>query len=381
MIKGRISLGLLLAIVLSGLLAFSSPVSAKKKTRSKARAHPKYFVLDVSLGVTYDDNIIRYSDPDLDIFASDTLSSKFAIESKQDWIIMPRIRPRLQGALIGNRPAWLILGYDYYGYAKNDVRRYSRFSVEARQYFSSKGYAQLSFSYIPDYYYRNLFIGTDSIYSAPYLPANFSKSAFGAETGYDLTRTLRVYVGYDYQHKTFNDVFSFRDLNLNGFGANAVWKALSRLKVWSFFDYEFARTKAFDLPDTSTVPDYSYNAWDITLGVRHYTALWPKLRPELVGTFQFRRIEYQTNKLPDIHGHNIYQFGRGDNNYQVRLGTAWRVLYRMRLEVDYVFLMKRSSLPDIYPNPYLNITQTTSELEKKLNYSANVVSLRISRQF
>jgi hypothetical protein len=379
--KRRISLGLLLVIILSGLLAFSSPASAKKKTRSKAKVHPKYFVLDASLSISYDDNIIRYSDPDLDLLSNDLRPAKFAIESKQDWIVTPRIRPRLQGTLMGSRPAWLELGYNYYGYVKNDVRRYSRFSAEIGQYFSAKGYAQLGFSYIPDYYYRNLFIGADTAYDAPYLPANFSKSAFGAEVGYNLTRSLKLDVGYDYQHKSFDDLFSFRDLNLNGFGADAIWKALRRLKLWSFFDYEFARTKAFDLPDTSTTPDYSYNAWDLTFGARHYSALWPKLRPELVATFQFRRIEYQTNKLPDIRGNNLYLFGRADNNYEMHLGTAWRILYQMRLEVDYVYLMKRASLPDMYPDPYLNITQTTGELEKKLNYSANIVSLRISRQF
>ncbi len=125
MTKGRIFL--LTAIVLAGIMAFSTPVLAKKKARAKPKAPVKNFVLDVSLTTSYDDNILRYSDADLGLFGSDSLPSKFAIESKNDWIFRPQISPRFQGRLIGHQPAYVRLIYDYFGYVKNDVRRYSRF--------------------------------------------------------------------------------------------------------------------------------------------------------------------------------------------------------------------------------------------------------------
>ncbi len=374
MTKGRIVI--ITAIVLAGIMAFSSPALAKKKSRAKTKTQPKNFVLDVSLTTSYDDNILRYSDADLGLFGSDSLPSKFAIESKNDWIIRPQIRPRLQGRLIGHQPASVTLIYDYFGYVKNDVRRYSRYSIEARQYFSPRFYGQLFYSYVPRYYYRNLFVGVDSLFIAQYSPAKFSKNAFGAELGYDVTKALKAGVNYQYQHKSFNPLFNYRDLNLNGFGADAVWRASRPFKLWSIFDYEIAKAKGADMPDT--ILDYSYNAWDITFGVRHYPAWWPKLKPELYTSFQYRRIDYQSDRLPDIFGRHVYQFGRSDNNYQIRAGTAWKIFYDIRFEVDYAFNMKRASLPS-YPNGPIFLT--TSELVKKLDYTANTITFQFLKEF
>ncbi len=229
---------------------------------------------------------------------------------------------------------------------------------------------------MPRYYYRNLFVGVDSLFIAQYSPAKFSKNAFGAELGYDVTRTLKAGVTYQYQHKSFNQVFNYRDLNLNGFRADAIWRVSKPFKLWSIFDYENARAKGADMPDT--VLDYSYNAWDITFGVRHYAAWLPKLKPELYTSFQFRRIDYQSDRLPDIFGRNVYQFGRSDNNYQIRVGTDWKIFYDIRFGADYAFNMKRASLPNYPAGP---ISQTTSELVKKLNYTANTITFQFQREF
>jgi hypothetical protein len=356
----------------------ASPVAAKKKVVPKPP--PRYFILDVSLGLTYDDNIIRYSDADLDLFNADVQPGKFAIGSKSDWIVTPQIHPRLQSRLLGGQPASITFGYDYYGYIKNDIRRYSRFTVSGQHYFSSKGYAQLTYGYIPKYYYRNLFYGNDPLGNDIYLPAKFSKNAIQAEVGYDITRTIKGAVRYQYLNKSYNSVFNFRNLNLNGFAVDAIWRALKPLKIWAGYNYENARAKGADL--ANKIPDYSYIAWDATLGVRHYLAIWPSLKPEIYSSFQYRLIDYQTTKVPGLlNTVHVYQYGRSDHNYQLHLGTGCRIPYQMRLDADYALTIKRVSLPDIYPNPYWNILQTTGELEHLLNYTANTISLKISRQF
>lgn len=354
-----------------------SPAIAKKK---HAKAQPKYFILDVSLGLTYDDNILRYSDADLDLYGSDIQPAKFAIESENDWIVTPQIRPRLEHRFIGGQQASLTLGYDYFGYIKNDIRRYSRFSISAQHYFSKKGYAQLSYGYIPKYYYRNLYYGGDSLAADLYLPAKFSKNTLRAEVGYDFTKEIKGSVSYQYLKKSYNHEFNYRDLSLNGFAVDGVWRAMKILKVWAGYNYENAKAKGADMADT--LPDYSYIAWDVTAGVRHYMNIWPQLKPEVYTSVQFRHTTYQSSKVPRLFNTvHAYQYGRSDNNYQLRLGAACQIPYKLRLELDYTFSLKRASLPDIYPNPFWNITQSTNELERKLNYSANTITLRVSRQF
>jgi hypothetical protein len=373
--KGKLSF-----IIISLLLAafIVSPASAAKK-KARAKAAPRTFVLDVSLGLTYDDNIIRYSDADLDLFSVDSLPGKFSIKSKSDWIMAPQIRPRIQGRLIGNQPATLTLGYDYFGYVRNDVRRYSRFIVELRQDFLSRGYAQISYGYVPKYYYRNLFVRHDSIGGDIYEPAHFSKNTVGVEIGYDITKTIKGSVAYQFLNKSYDKIFNYRDLTQNGFDITGIWRAAKPLKFWGIYGYENAKAKGADLPDS--VLDLSYIAWDLTFGVRHYAAFLPRFKPEFYTSFQFRRIMYQSDKPPANFGRNAFQFARNDNNYLLHLGAACQVAYKLHLDADYAFSTKRSSLPDLYPDTHLNIPQTTRQLEKMLNYSANTISLKLSRQF
>lgn len=375
MIKGRALFVIMAA--LAALLIFSPPSEAKKKKQAKPKAPPKMYIFDVGLGISYDDNILRYSESDLGIFETDTLPSKFSLKSKRDWIIAPQIKATLQRALIGDRMTSFSVGYDYYGYVTNDLRRYSRYTVEARQYFSSKGYGQISFGYIPKYYYRNLFVGTDPNHLNVYLPANFSKGALTVEVGYDITKNIKAAVGYDYQNKSYDEIFNYRDLNLNGVGANISWRAINPLRIWTIFDYESARAKGANMADT--ILDYSYNAWDITLGARLYASFLPKFKPEIYGSFQFRQINYTTGRMPDFRGRHLFTFGRFDYNYLARLGTSWRMPYQIRLEAEYAFYMKQAHLPNYINVPI--VTQPSSQLEKQLNYKANVISFRISRQF
>jgi hypothetical protein len=373
--KGRYSVLILVSFLLAAILV--SPALAKKK--HKVKAPPKYLTFDVSLGITYDDNIIRYSEADLDLFSADTIPSKFSIETKNDWILTPQIRARLQNKLFGNQSSSVTIGYDYFGYIRNDIRRYSRFSIEARQGFHSKGYVQLTYGYVPKYYYRNLFYLHDPLGGDLYMPANFAKNSFQAEIGYDFTRTFKADIGYQFVDKSYNHEFTYRNLTLNGFNTNGIWRPVKILKIWGGYDYENANANGANMPDT--VLDVSYDSWGFTLGVRHYATFLPKLKAELYTTFQFQYVLYQSNKLPDIRGRHTFQYGRTDNNFITHFGIACQIPYQLHLEADYGLFIKKASLPDIYPNLYIRIPQTTAELEKKLNYNANAVTLRVSRQF
>jgi hypothetical protein len=372
--KGKISFIIIVSLILSVFLVSSA--LAKKKTKVKAI---KYLTFDVSLGITYDDNIIRYSEADLDLFSADSIPSKFSIESKSDWILTPQVRARLQNKLFGNQFSSITLGYDYFGYVRNDVRRYSRFSIEARQGFLTKGYVQLTYGYVPDYYYRNLFYLHDPLGGDLYMPAKFTKNTVLAEIGYDITKTFKADIGYQFVDKSYNHEFTYRNLSLNGFDINGVWRPLNILKFWGGYDFVNANTDGANMPDS--VLDLSYDSWGILVGARHYATFMPKLKPEFYATFQLLHVIYQSNRPPDLRGRHIFQFGRSDNNYITHFGAACRIPYRLRLEADYGFFIKKASLPDIYPNLLINIPQTTSELERKLNYNANAVTLRISRQF
>ncbi len=344
------------------LLSLTLHADAKKKKRPKKTKPSRIFVLDTSLDIKYHDNIINYSDDDLDLYDVGEQESKFSIKSKDDWILVPRIEPSIKGRFLGRHQAWLKFNYRYYFYSQNDIRRYQRFGLSGRHYIAKSVYAEIEYAYIPEYYYRNQYV-TDDTGNSSYIEANFSKHYLKFEYGMNLIPTLKADLSYRYQKKTFNPELSERDLSVNGIRLDGIWKMSKKYKFWSYYGFERAEAHGADIADLD-VNDVSYDAWDITFGGRYYSRLFGKYKPEFVSTFKFRQIRYQTIKYVDA-----YRFGRQDNNYYFRVGTAWNFPRKIRIEADYNLIAKR--VGSLFDPTKISV----------LEYSSNSVSIKIKRRF
>jgi hypothetical protein len=343
----------LAALILSVILW--SPASAQKKNPKKPGRQQMLF-FDVRVELAYDDNIINYSDADLDLYGDNVRPDKFAIDSEDDWIITSRLTARLKGDFIAGRTAWLDLRFNNYYYARNEVRRYQIYGLTGRHYFMKGGYGEIAYSYLPDYYYRNQY------YQGSYIEANFSKHYLRAEIGADILPSLKGDVSYRLGRKFFNPEVRERDLTVHGIRLDGIWRATRMFKFWAFYGFERGLARGRDNPDPD-IKDVSYDAWDITLGVRYYSPFLGRLRPQLVSTFQYRIIKFQTNKLRDI-----YRFDRRDTNYELRLGTSWHLPLKIRLDIDYRFQTKNVSLFD-------------PSVKGLLEYDSNLVSFELNREF
>jgi hypothetical protein len=337
------------------ILLIWSPADAQKKKKSPKPPRQQILFFDVRMELTYDDNIINYSDADLDLYGDDVKPDKFLIESEDDWIITSRIESRIKGKFISGRTAWLDLYFNNYFYTRNEVRRYQKYGLSITQYFMRGGYAEIEYSYIPDYYYRNLF--KDS-----YIETSFSKHFLKAEVGLNLLPSLKGDISYRFQSKTFNEQVRERDLKINGVRLDGIWKMSKMFKFWVYYGLQRAIARGADNPDPD-IKDVSYDAWDITLGSRHYSPYLPTLKPQLVVSLQYRKIKFQTEKLRDM-----YRFGRQDSNYQLRIGTAWQLLYKIGLDIDYKLQAKRS-------DPFY------TSVKRLLEYDSNSISFELKRRF
>ncbi len=346
------------ASILTVILALLvwSPAGAQKKEKAPEPRKLQMLFLDARMELTYDDNIINYSDADLDLYGDDARPDKFAIESEDDWIMTSRFESQLKGRFISGRTAWLALKFTNYFYLRNEVRRYQKYGLSARQYFMRGGYAEVEYSFIPDYYYRNQF------YEGSYIEASFSKHYLKAEVGLNLLPSLKGDISYRFQSKTFNEQIRERDLTINGVRLDGIWRASRKFKFWAYYSFERARARGADDPDPD-IKDVSYDAWGITLGSRHYSPYLRSLKPQLVLSFQYRKIRFQTTKYRDI-----YRFGRRDSNYEFRIGTAWHLPYKIGLDIDYKLQAKRADL--FY-----------ASARGLLEYDSNSMSFEFKRRF
>ncbi|KPJ48413.1 MAG: hypothetical protein AMJ41_04935, partial [candidate division Zixibacteria bacterium DG_27] len=84
----------------------------------------RFWSLQAEVDLSYDDNIINYSDFDLDLFESGGREQKFAIESKSDFITAPKFTLQLNPRILKRYASELSFTYRYKIYSKNSVKNY-----------------------------------------------------------------------------------------------------------------------------------------------------------------------------------------------------------------------------------------------------------------
>jgi len=328
--------------------AHSSPQSKGQK---------RFWSIQAEIDLSYDDNIINYSDFDLDLFESGGREEKFTIESKSDFITAPRFTLEVKPRIFRRYSSELSFTYRYRIYSKNSVKDYHFLSVRLHQSLRRYGYCEFRYYFIPEYYYRNQYDSDLGEYQEAY----FKKHSLTLEYGYYFKKYLKGAIGYSYRIKDF-DLFDERDAQYNSVYLESILRYWRSVKFWGEYRVSYSRAEGRDDPDPS-VKDVSYDAWGFTLGSRVYGQHFLPYPVEFVTTFKLDRILFQTEKILDD-----YRLGRKDSNHEVRFGFAVSPLKKVRLELDYYYNTK-------------GVTLTEESLADRLEYSSNEVRLGLRYEY
>jgi len=317
----------------------------------------RFWSLQAEVDLSYDDNIINYSDFDLDLFESGGREQKFAIESKSDFITAPKFTLQLNPRILKRYASELSFTYRYKIYSKNSVKNYHFLSATVHQSLRKCGYWEFRYYFIPEYYYRNQYDQT----SGEYKEAYFEKHSLTFEYGYYFKKYLKGAIGYSYRMKDF-DLFDERDAQYNSIYLESIWRYWKTVKFWGEYRVNYSRAEGRDNPDPA-VKDVSYDSWGVTLGSRIYGRHFLPYPAEFVTAFKFDRILFQTEKVLDE-----YRLGRRDNNCEIRFGLAASPLKKVRLELDYYYSTK-------------GVTLTEESLARRLEYTSNEIRLGLRYEY
>jgi len=328
-----------------GIFLFAIPEQAHAKSQS--------WEFSFGLGAGYDDNVLNYSDADLDQFDSTAIDSsgKFGIESKDDFILSPHAEivyktSALQHALhIG-----LDVGYNIF--TKNDVKNYGNFGLWFREYLRKGAYFQFSVGYVPDYYYRNLFVTTGE-----YAKAHYKKMGFGAKFLAPLYKGLDGSISYRYENRDFNELFNERDLKSNNFNAELIYQPKRSYKIWSGYEYTVAHSSGRD--NALDRRDVSYDAFLFWLGSRLYFNGFNDKKMNIGAVISYKNTLFQTDKLTS---EDRFRFGRKDNRWSVTISAN----HDLNKRASVGFLINRvdnsADLPASDLKPYLDFGSTSAKI-------------------
>jgi hypothetical protein len=170
--------------------------SAAPAAGSAKKASPWDLSGDFSLGTIYDDNVCRYSDATLALFQSNTEPWRFAITNKEDVLLDTQLDAELSRKLLFGQATSLRLRHERWDYIENAIKTNTETQVRLRQRFRGSDYLDLSYTYAPDNYIKEL--GDREPYLArtttPYLYYHFyvTRNAFDLDYFYRYRPWLRI---------------------------------------------------------------------------------------------------------------------------------------------------------------------------------------------
>lgn len=295
----------------------------------------------------YDDNLLNYSDADLDLF--DSLGSvsggQFGIESKDDFIFNPSLDIKYKSKLFGHS-FHAGLSPNYYFNIKNEKRRYFSGTIWAREYLRKGVYIQAGIDYLPHFYYRNLLA-----YDGFYHEANFQK--IGASLLLNVTlkkrHTLTPYFKYEY--KNFTDRFDERDSRAFRFGIDAAYALSRRLSALGGYEFAISRSRGRNNDDYRR--DTSFDLFSFTGGIRITTSGISARPLTITPRLSYRIALYQTDKLT---AEDRFRFGRKDVRLNASLFVRQRMGSRTSLVMGLSWLSNDADLPAADAKKYLDFT-------------------------
>jgi hypothetical protein len=147
------------------------------------------------LGATYDSNIFRYSDADVDDFLDGKRPDRFPSETLDDLRIEPGVELALVREEPGVRSTELRLGADARLTAVNTEKSFARLSASVRETRTGVLFVEAAYAAIPSYHLRELWDED----AAEYRPCDFRKHGVRLSAGSDRSLPVDVagYVRYE----------------------------------------------------------------------------------------------------------------------------------------------------------------------------------------
>ncbi len=276
-------------------------------------------LLRMNVGLTsyYTDNLLEYSDEQIRQFDAGTAPTHYAIRSIGDDVWRPSLsftwktdRPRGRGREIRLRGSGEFHGSD-------KTADFRSASLAWRESFGAGRQLSLSGSYIPAYYLRQLL--DEDVPSGGvtrYRRAEFSLFVGSVGWRQRLARRMRGELGYQFEHRGYNDAFPERTSNTHQGEAGVEWtrRGGSRLEVHGGYRKSVAKADDSDaIPNDDA--DVGYHGLLAGIGGRVTILDQPRFRAGLYGAFEIATRTYDS----DLPG-DVSHYGRDDTRQSYEVG-------------------------------------------------------------
>jgi len=337
-----LKLGILLLTVLIVISAGDVFAQDKKKKKKKLGLEFK-----VGLNMTYDNNILKYSEKYLDRFMNGQDSARFQwIDTYDDFIINPSIEGVYTVKLIKNLKTRINANISPKFYTVNEKKNWYNWGIGIQQYITKKASVKILYSYIPNFYVRHFRDEqwTDVLgYADPraFTPYEFSKDNFGIYVQNTFFKRTRVKLSLYHARYYHNQSYTEYDSKDWLYGIHLTQGIGKKFKVNFTYQFVTSDAKGYDSSvetlETSNGPDATFEEDRFTFGFLWYIPKIKKRSNNLDVDFYMLNRYYSSSYSPLEDPLHV---GRVDKNYRVLATYNLSISKQWKMSVYYNWLMR-----------------------------------------
>lgn len=274
----------------------------------------------------YDNNILNYSQYDIQRFIEDTEVHRSVVDTYDDLVFRGDGELEYLVASRSAHPMRIRVGIRGYTYMRNPIKNYQLYRANFRIHTYRRNYVSLGYRMIPDYYLRHyidrdqeLALGDDA-----YLPCEFQlQLAQGRYTHY---WTSRFFTALELERNWlwYNPEFTEYDTETIGGGIEAFYFFTSAIKVGVHYMYTDGNNVGQVPQRRSGISDLSYQQHELTWKLRTDVSNVIGWRDLGVNVDFYTRYREYTSDAPPIE--DVFHAGR----------TNWRHRFEVSGTLDLV---------------------------------------------
>jgi hypothetical protein len=334
-----------LALLLLMLVVLIPTGGAFGQEKKKKKKKTKYFELRVGLAMTYDDNILKYSEKYLNRFMNSEDEGRFHIETYDDLIINPSLEIIYRPKIFKKAKTRINASISPKIYAVNSIKNWLYWGVGIQQYITKRASIKILYSYIPEFYVRH-FRDDQMIPIYGYTPESFTPYVFSKDnlgiyfqnTFFKNTRMRFSLYHARYYHNKYYTEYDSKDWL---YGINLFQPLHKNFRLDVAYQYVTSDAKGYDssvdTPETTTGPDATFAEDRFSIGFVWKLPKLAKRSNNLDVDFLLLNRYYSSSHSPlqdPLHA------GRYDKNYRIFASYNIRLKKYLKLSLFYNWLMR-----------------------------------------
>ena len=250
---------LVLMIAAPGGDTFAQKNKKSKKRKSTLEIKPRF-------GVSYDDNILKYSDKYLQRFIHRQDSGRFHIDTYDDVIFYTALYAGWSFNIFKKKKTKINAEISRRTYAVNGIKSWNYINFGIQQYFLKKASFKFFYSYIPEFYVRHFrddqWIMIYGYTPVTFQPYSFAKNNYGFYVQNTFFKTTRIRFLLYYMQYYHNKHFTEYDSKNWLYGLELYHSFHKNFRIYASYQFITSDAKGYDAsyqtPETTNGPDATY---------------------------------------------------------------------------------------------------------------------------